>query len=212
MKKGIVIARCSTNENKQDVTRQSLDLKNKYEGIYDLKHSNAFIEYYKSGTKNDAENNAVIDLCIKNKIDTIIVSEISRISRRMLKALQFIERCNELKINVIISTQNLHTLNDDKTENQIAKMLIGLLSSFAEMELEQTKQRLNSGLKKFIAEGGKVGRKKGVKATKEEFLHKNKKIVDCFNEGLSVRRTAKITEKSTTTVQKVFQAIKYNAY
>ena len=80
MEKAIIISRCSTNENRQDVTRQSQELVSNYGGTYSIAKE---FSYYKSGTKNDEVNNEILDYAIANGVKHIIASEISRISRKI---------------------------------------------------------------------------------------------------------------------------------
>jgi DNA invertase Pin-like site-specific DNA recombinase len=216
MKKGFIIARCSTNEEKQDVTRQTEELLSIYSNQYKIEDSSVY-SYYESGTKNDNHNSTILKKCIDNGIDTIIVSEVSRIGRKMLSVLQFIEECNKNSINVHIHNPNLQTLitNKDgsKEENPIAKMLLGLLSSFAEMELNQTMERLNSGRKKYIKHGGKLGRATDTKESNIKFLSKHADIIAMLErqkDGKSrytIRDISLKTNKSTATIMKVKKAI-----
>ena len=52
MEKAIIVSRCSSNEKRQDVSRQTYDLYNKCSKMYDIVEK---LEYYKSGEKNDKE-------------------------------------------------------------------------------------------------------------------------------------------------------------
>lgn len=202
MEKAIIIARCSTNDKRQDVTRQTFDLQNKYKNTYDIIK---VMEYYKSGEKNDIEINEVLLYAIDNNIEHILFSEISRIARRVIETLTFIENCTKKKVNVIIDNYNMHSLNADKTENLITKTMLQIGAAFSEMELRQTKQRLNSGRAKYIAAGGRLGRKPNSKLTKEDFLQKHKDIIKHLKDGQSVRAIMKLTLKSSGTIQKVKQ-------
>ena len=204
MERAIIIARCSTNDRRQDVTRQTFDLQNKYKNIYDVVKVK---EYYKSGEKNDEEINEVLQYALENNIQHILFSEISRIARRVIETLTFIENCTKKKVNVIIDSYNMHSLNADKTENLITKTMLQIGASFSEMELRQTKQRLNSGRVKYIAAGGRLGRKPDSKLTQEDFLIKHKDIVKHLKQGQSVRAIMKLTLKSSGTITKVKRTI-----
>lgn len=204
MEKAIIVARCSTNENKQDVSRQTEELNAKFNSLYKIEKS---FSYYQSGTNNQDMNSEILAYVISNKIENIIVSEISRISRKVIDVLQFIEKCNNEKINVIIENYNLHSLNSDKTINTMVQMMLSIGASFAQMELEQTKSRLNSGRLKFINDGGKLGRKIGYRKSNEELLEENKDIVKFIKQDQSIRNIMKLTGKSSGTVQKVKKVI-----
>ena len=79
MEKAIIISRCSKNESKQDVTRQSQSLTSTYGNQFDIVKE---FTYYKSGTKNDEVNAEILDYAIQNGVKHIIALEISRISRK----------------------------------------------------------------------------------------------------------------------------------
>lgn len=200
MERAIIVSRCSTNEAKQDVTRQTQELTKKYANQYEI--FNVF-EYYQSGTKNEAKNEEILNYCIDNNIQHIITSEISRIARKVKEVNSFIYKAEEHKINVIIDNYNLHSLDKDKKINTITQMILSIGASFAEIELEQTKKRMQSGLKKYVAEGGRIGRKEGSEETTEQFLAKHKDVVKQLKQGQSIRNTITLTGKSNMTVQKV---------
>jgi DNA invertase Pin-like site-specific DNA recombinase len=202
MENAIIIARCSTNETRQNVHRQTQELEAKFGNQYKILKTFA---YYQSGTKNEDNNSEMLAFAISNGIQNIIVSEISRISRKVVNVLQFIEKCNNEKINVVIENYNLHTLNKDKTINTMVQMMLSIGASFSQAELIQTKIRLNSGRDKFIRDNGNaaLGRKKGstkdLKILKEEHAD----IIKFLKQGQSIRNIMKLTGKSSGTVQKI---------
>lgn len=203
--KAIIVARCSTNESKQDVTRQTEELQMKYANQYDIVKE---FSYYRSGVKNEAYTQEILSYSIENNIKHIITLETSRISRKISTFALFLEKCNENRINIIIDYYKLHTLLEGGELNYVAQMCISMSSSMAKMELEITKERLNSGREKYIRDGGVLGRKKGSTKSKEKFLHENKVIVRLLKEGQSNRNTSKISGKSKSTVEKVRALIK----
>jgi DNA invertase Pin-like site-specific DNA recombinase len=200
MEKVIIIARCSTNETKQDVTRQTEELTAKYRDQFEIVKTFA---YYQSGTKNDEMNKQMLEYAIKNKIENILVTEISRIGRKVISVLQFIEECSKNKINVIIDNYNLNSLNKDKTVNTLTELILNFSSSISSIELQSTKMRLESGRIKYINSGGKLGRKVGYKKTDDKFIEENKEIVKFLKQKQSIRNIVKLTGKSSGTIQKV---------
>ena len=200
MEKAIIIARCSTNENKQDVSRQSKELKRGYGNQYEIIKE---FTYYKSGTTNDEVNNEILEFAIRNNIKHIISLEISRISRKISSFALFLEKCNQNKINVIIDNYKLHTLLPNGDENNMVQTMLSIASTFAKMELNLIKERLNSGRDKYIGEGGKLGRKVGYRKSNEELLEENKDVVKFIKQEQSVRNIMKLTGKSSGTIQKV---------
>lgn len=200
METAIIVARCSTTEKKQDVQRQVQELQAKYGKLYEIVEVKA---YYRSGTKNQIDNKEILEVVERKSIQNIIVSEISRLSRKVIDFLKFVEVTNDKKINVIIDNHGLKTLNPDKTVNQMTKTMLTVGATFAEMELQQTMQRMNSGRRKYLRDGGKLGRKAGSTETTQQFLNKHKDVVKHLKAGQSVRNTMKLTNKSNGTVQKV---------
>lgn len=204
MENAIIVARCSTNEVRQDVTRQTYDLYNKFSTMFNIVEK---LEYYKSGESNDKELDEIIQFAINNNIQHILFSEISRISRRVIETLVFIEKCTKQKINVYIDNYKMNSLNIDKSENLMTQVMLQIGATFASMELKQTHSRLNSGRAKHIANGGRVGRKPETKLTKEQFLEKHKDVIKFLRQGQSVRNVMKLTTKSSGTVMKAKQMI-----
>lgn len=204
MQNAIIIARCSTNENRQDVSRQTLELSAKYGNQFEIVKTFA---YYQSGTKNNDKNNEMLEYAINNNIENILVTEVSRIGRRVVNVLQFIEQCSENKINVIIDNYNLNSLNKDKTVNTITQLILNISASISAIELQETKRRLDSGRAKFITSGGVLGRKVGSTKNNKKLLSEHSDIVRYIKQGQSVRNTMKLTDKSSGTVQKIKKII-----
>lgn len=204
MESAMIVSRCSTNETKQDVTRQTTELTAKYSNQYNI---TKVVEYYKSGTSNDEQLNEILNYAIDNGIENILFHEVSRIARRVIEILTFARKATEHKINIIIDNYNMRTLNADKTENNMTTTMLQIGSAFAEMELKQTFARLQSGRAKYIANGGKLGRSINTTETKEQTLEKHRDIVKYVKQGQSVRNIMKLTNKSNGTVQKVKQLI-----
>lgn len=200
MEKAIIISRCSTNETKQDVTRQSEQLTSSYGHQYQIVKE---FTYYKSGTKNDEVNAEILDYAIKNGVKHIIALEISRISRKISSFALFLERCNENNINIIIDNFKLHTLLPTGEKNAMVQTMLSIASTFASMELSLIQERLNSGRAKYIRDGGTLGRKVGSTKDDAKLLSEHADIVKFLRQGQSVRNTMKLTEKSSGTVQKV---------
>ena len=200
MEKAIIIARCSTNENKQDVSRQSQELISNYGSQYEIVKE---FTYYKSGTKNDEVNAEILDYAIKHNVKHIIAIEISRISRKISSFALFLEKCNDHKINIIIDNFKLHTLLPTGEINGMVQTMLGIASNFACLEISLISERLRSGRDKFIRDGGVLGRKVGSQKDTKKLLTEHADIVKYIKQGQSVRNIMKLTGKSSGTVQKV---------
>ena len=204
MEKAIIISRCSTNETKQDVTRQSEQLTFTYGQQYQISKE---FTYYKSGTKNDEVNTEILNFAIQNGVKHIIALEISRISRKISSFALFLERCNDNGINIIIDNFKLHTLLPTGEKNAMVQTMLSLASTFASMEISLIQDRLNSGREKYIREGGRLGRKTGSTKDQSKLLSEHSDIVKFIRQGQSVRNIMKLTNKANGTIQKVKKAM-----
>jgi len=200
MEKAIIISRCSTNESRQDVTRQSEELKSNYSGSYQIVKE---FSYYLSGTKNDEVNAEILDYAIANGVKHIIALETSRISRKISSFALFLEQCNANGINIIIDNYKLHTLLENGKVNGMVQTMLSIASTFAAAELRLTKSRLDSGRAKYIKNGGKLGRTKGSVKSNKQLLNEHADIVKFARQNQSVRNIMTLTRKSSGTIMKI---------
>jgi DNA invertase Pin-like site-specific DNA recombinase len=204
MEKAIIISRCSTTESKQDVYRQTEELRTNYGGSYQIVKE---FSYYKSGTKNDEVNQEILTYAIENDVKHIIASETSRISRKISSFALFLESCNHNRINIIIDNYKLHTLLENGEVNGMVQTMLSIASTFAQAELRLIKSRLDSGRKKYVKEGGRLGRRKGSKKDSKQLLEEHSDIVKFVRQNQSIRNIMALTGKSSGTVQKVRKLI-----
>ena len=159
-----------------------------------------------SGAAKNEDRKALTELSIfieLNKVDKILVWELSRLGRNTLEVLKSLEFFHTKGISLFVLNYNIETLNDDGSINPMAQMMCTMLAEFARAERAGIHQRLVSGYKKHLASGGRVGRIKGSKLERNLFLDKHKEIIKYLKKGRSIRETAKLVSKSTKTVLKV---------
>jgi len=205
--KVVIYARVSTNN--QDYKRQTEELlefskKNNYEVV------NIFEEKVSGGKTNEERHQLMemINFIKSNQIDKVLCWELSRIGRNTIEVLKTIQLLNENCISLYIKNHNIETLNDKCEVNPMSQFLIQILTSVSEMEKTQIRQRIKSGYDSFRKNGGKVGRKDGFKKSPETLLSEHKDIVKLLKQGMSVRKTMKLTDKSSGTVQKIRKMLK----
>lgn len=151
------------------------------------------------------EGAKIIELVKEGRIDTIYINDISRIGRDNIDVLNMIQFFTENGVNLISRREGLSTMIEGKV-NPIASLIIGILSTLAQHELERLKERQREGIARakdrgvYSSHGG--NRKE---ETREEFLAKSdtKKIIKYLNEGNSLRRSALLSKASLGKVQKV---------
>jgi DNA invertase Pin-like site-specific DNA recombinase len=139
-------------------------------------------------------------------ITEVNVHSIDRLGRSNLDILQTIQYMTSKGVNVVSNKEGLQTIIDGK-ENMVAKMMIGILSTLAEFELSRLKERQREGIASAKKQGtyNDHGRKPGSNESIEDFMKKSttKKIIKHLKQGNSLRKTAKLSECSLGTVQKV---------
>lgn len=200
----VIYARVSSTNDRQSTDRQVSDLNG-----YALKNEINVIKIFEehiSGAKKNEERPILcecLDYCIENKIDTLLISELSRLGRNVDEVLANVKRCKDNNLNIYFQKENLSIFQADGTKNPFLNIFISVLGTCAEMERENIKFRLNSGRAKYIADGGKLGRKEGYRKPKEQKEVEYKEVIKELKKGTSVRRTAKLCDVSVSTVQRI---------
>lgn len=145
-------ARCSTNELKQDIDRQKRELK-------ELGATDETIYFeYESGTKaNRAELKKLLNVVRSG--DTIVTTEVSRITRSTKQLCEIIELCAERKIKLII--KNSITIDCTSGElDPMTKAFLQISGVFAELERNIISERVKSGIRNAKEKGVILGRGK----------------------------------------------------
>ena len=133
----------------------------------------------------------------------MLISELSRLGRNVDEVLANVKYCKDNQLNIYFQKENLSILQPDGTKNPFLNIFISVLGTCAEMERENIKFRLNSGRAKYIADGGKLGRKVGSVKSKERKQEEYKQVIKELKKGTSIRRTAKLCDVSVSTVQRL---------
>ncbi len=199
----IIFSRVSTAS--QDTERQTTELTEYAKKCgYNLVGA---IEEQISGakkTKDRPELLKLLKLIEDGKVNKVLVWELSRLGRNVIEILQVIETLNEKKVRLFIKNFNLETLNDDLTPNPLSMFMIQVLLSVASMERINIRQRMVSGYNSYRAKGGVVGRTKGKKEERADFLEKHSAVVKHLKKGLSIRNISKLTgNTSSATIIKI---------
>lgn len=142
--------RCSTNETKQDIDRQKRELKE-----MGATNDTIFMEY-ESGTKiNRPELNKL--LSVVKEGDTIVTTEVTRITRSTKQLCDILELVEQNKIKLVIKG----SITVDCTAGEIdpmTKAFLQIAGVFAELERDMIVSRIKSGLANKRAKGVKLGR------------------------------------------------------
>lgn len=197
--------RCSKKSRKEYLRQKFLC--EEYTEKNGLKIDSEFYEIISGNAKLD-ERNVLLDCityCIKKKIKTIVISEVDRFSRNVQTAKDILLMAKPFGIKFIILDYNLDT---SKSQKQIDKLLE--VVEMSHYELKKIKYRLDSGLKRYVSEGGKVGRKLGWVKTKEQKREEYAEDLRLLfeDDGYSIRKISKITGTSKTTLQRLKREFK----
>lgn len=202
MRTAVIYARVSSTGDRQTTDRQVADLQ-RYVNINEMELVKVFEEKMSGAKENRPVLTECINFCITNHIHTLCVSEISRLGRSTKIVVNTIDELSKAGVNVYIQNLPLCSLNEDGQPNPIAKMITAVLSSFAEIERENIRYRLNSGRELAKTKGVKMGRKVGSVKSKEKKADEYATVIRSLRKGKSIRDTAKLCDVSISTVQRV---------
>ena len=159
-----------------------------------------------SGAKKNAERKELLrmmDYLHENKINMVLVTELSRLGRDTLQVLEVIEQFNKSGISLYIQNYHVETLREDGSINPMSRFLITILAEIARMERKTIRERVESGYKNYRANGGKVGRKEGYRKSKEAMRAQYTKEMSLLRKGISLRNVQSITGTSVNTLRKL---------
>jgi DNA invertase Pin-like site-specific DNA recombinase len=202
--KAAIYARVSSVGDRQDTTRQIRDLE-KYALDNSIDIVKTFEEHI-SGAKKTKDRPVLtdcLDYCINNNVDILLISELSRLGRNVDDVLANVQLCKEHHLNVYFQKEQLSIFNSDGKEHPFLTIFIAVLGTCAEMERENIKYRLNSGKEKYIAEGGKVGRKAGWTKSDEKLQEQYASVIKQLKKGYPIRLVAKSEGVGVSTVQRM---------
>lgn len=143
-------ARCSTNETLQDINRQIRELKQK--GATDK----TIYREYESGTKlNRVELQKLLDMVKPG--DTILATEVSRLTRSTKQLCDVIEMAKEKRIKLVLGT---FIVDCSQELDPMTEGMLKMMGVFAELERNMISQRVKSGMANAKAKGKSIGRPK----------------------------------------------------
>lgn len=142
-------ARCSTNEDKQDINRQIRELKaaGADEVVFEYEHGDAKVK-----------QNLTMLLDSAAEGDTIITLEVSRLTRSTRQLCEIVETIKAKRLCLVI----VGSITVDCRSGQLDPMsraFIQMSAVFAELELSIIRARVRSGMQNAKAKGKQVGRK-----------------------------------------------------
>jgi len=139
-------ARCSTSETKQDVERQLFELRTM--GAESIYHE------YESGTVINRPELEKMMAAVSYG-DTIITTEVSRITRSVRQLCDFIETAKDKHLKIIFGT---FTADFTDKPDIMTEGMLKMMAVFAEIERNLIVERVKSGIASAKAKGIRLGR------------------------------------------------------
>ena len=203
MNTAVIYARVSSVGDRQSTDRQVEDLK-RHIFLNDMDLVKVYEEKMSGAKENRPILTECVDYCISNHVNTLCVSEISRLGRSVKIVVNTIDELTKAGVNIYIQNIQLNTLDNDGQPNPIAKIITAVLSSFSEVERNLIISRLQSGRKLALEKKNvKMGRKVGSVKSMEQKQQEYSRVIRCLKAGKSIRDTAKICSVSVSTVQRL---------
>ncbi|MBS5700644.1 MAG: recombinase family protein [Bacteroides cellulosilyticus] len=203
-KTAVIYARVSSNNDRQDTSRQIKDLEN-YAKLQNIEIVNVYEEHI-SGAKKIEERQILgecLEYCKRESVNFLLLSELSRLGRSTLQVLRSLEMLHESKVSVYIQNLGLYTLQPNGEVNPITSIMVTVLAEMANIERSNIQYRLDSGRANYISNGGKLGRKTGSIKTEEKKREEYKETIILLKKGYSVRNIAELQGIGISTVQRI---------
>lgn len=189
--------RCSTNEKKQDINRQIRELKEL--GATD---KTIYKEYIKGTANVKVELNKL--LAVIKEGDTLVATEVSRITRSTKQLCEIIELAKNKKIKLIFGT---FVVDCTKELDPMTEGMLKMMGVFAELERNMISERVKSGMANAKANNKRVGRPE----LTEQHVKENTKFMDCYKlwkEGrINKVQIRQLTSLSRTTIDKYIHTL-----
>lgn len=188
-------ARCSTNEDKQDITRQikELEAAGAEEVVFEYEHGDAKVK-----------KNLHMLLETATEGDSIVTLEVSRLSRSTQQLCEIINTIQEKKLRLII----VGSITIDCRSGEIDPMSSAFLKMagvFSELELQMIRARVKSGVHNVQLKGVKVGRRPTTKDDIPAIFYKH--YPSLLSKQLNVSEMARICGLSRPTVYKYLKML-----
>ena len=208
----VIYARVSSSGNleyRQNTDRQVKDLKeySVYKGYELVK---VYTEHISGAKKNSDRPVLVeaIDKCkelseIEETKVILLCSELSRLGRNAFEVLDTIKTLVDFGINLYLQKEQMTLLDDQGKPSLFAPIMLATLSTCAQLERENITFRLNSGRRRYIESGGRLGRPKGSIKTSDQKIEEYKEVITLLRKNYTIRDTAKLSGKSVSSVQRV---------
>ena len=188
-------ARCSTNEDKQDINRQIRELKaaGAEEVVFEYEHGDAKVK---------KELHMLLDMAASG--DTIITLEVSRLSRSTQQLCEILDIVKEKHLRLmIVGSITIDCRNGEV--DPMSKAFLEMSGVFAELELSMIRARVRSGMQNARDKDRKIGRPQTTKDDIPAIFYKHYPAFAAGN--MNVSELARICGLSRPTVYKYLKLL-----
>ena len=192
-------ARCSTNEDKQDINRQIRELKSAGadEVIFEYEHGDAKVK-----------KNLHMLLDTATEGDSIITMEVSRLSRSTQQLCEIIDIIRQKRLRLVIVGSITIDCRNGQTD-PMSEAFLQMAGVFSQLELAMIRARVRSGMANAKAKGKKVGRPQTTKDDVPAVFYKH---FPAFASGnMNVSELARICNLSRPTTYKYLRILGRNS-
>ncbi|MCH5304894.1 MAG: recombinase family protein [Rikenella sp.] len=175
----MVIAYLRVSTEKQHLENQHLEI-SKFAEARNIKIDRWVTEIVSGKTKRSERRLGALIRRLK-KGDTLIVTELSRLSRTLLDIMSILNICMEKQITVY-STKDGYAF-DNNINSKVLAFAFGLV---AEIEHNLISLRTKEALALKKAEGIRIGRPVGSRVKLQKLIDDKKKVIDMLNQGVSI--------------------------
>ena len=159
-----------------------------------------------SGGKKNNERPVLqeaIEYCKTENVSYLLVNALDRLGRNAFEVLDTIKTLVDYGINLYLQKEQMTLLDDQGKPSLFAPIMLATLSTCAQLERENITFRLNSGRRRYIESGGRLGRPKGSIKTSDQKIEEYKEVITLLRKNYTIRDTAKLSGKSVSSVQRV---------
>ncbi len=194
-----VYARVSTRDKDQNPETQLLRLRDTVS-----RHPDWHItqEYVDTASANDALHRsawkALNDDAVRHKFDVVLVFKLDRVFRSVKHMHDTLAVWEPLQVGFLSAQEGFDTTT------ALGRLLLNLLASLAEFELEMIRERVTAGMERARKEGKAIGRPKGIAPQKQAQMAR---VLPLLQSGsLSWRQAAQQAGVALSTLQRYVQA------
>lgn len=188
--------RCSTDETRQNIDRQVRDIK----ALVNEDKVEIYQEY-ESGIKEDRKE---LNRLLKevNTGDTIVATEVSRITRSTKQLCEIIEFAKNNKIKLVFGN---FIVDCTKELDPMTEGMLKMMGVFSEIERNMISQRVKSGMANARAKGKQIGRPETTKDDIPAIFYKHYPLYK--NGKIKVAEFSRLCDMSRTTIYKYLKMI-----